>query len=483
MFGIMRPEGGCAYKQHPDYKYHRMHYCGVCKTMGKEYGHKSRFLLNYDIVFLSELLSEISNEDLAEWEEAYQKINRCMTMPKESSAATSLQYAADANLLLTELKIEDHLLDDGRWSWRFASWFYDKAFDQAAQNMEERWGLSAEELKFWADQQLEREASPTHSFEEIQAYLEYLSEPTAEMTAMIFEKGAEAVDRLDMKAAARQIGHRFGTIAYWLDAFEDVEMDAFKGRFNPFLNFYKEKKSISESLRAEMRALIMDLQEQMAVDFQAMAISSDRQEMFMGRLRAKLALELHKERKIPQTFGEAIRGRWQAARTYAYEMTCESTSWTRAIRYQLISLAVFIAPRTPEYMGMGHKEALVFSWAAFLSAFAAAIGLGIAWGRGQQEKRKKEKRKKRRFRRRFRNFVRKIARKLRKRDCADCLTVCGSACCEACIEGCCQGCCDYCCNSCCESCFNGDCGENAWIWLLILGIIVIGLTVLLIILL
>ena len=104
MFGIMRPEGGCSNKDSSDYRFHRMHYCGVCKAMGNNYGHKSRFLLNYDSVFLAELLTVLSNDDLGKWENAFQAINKCLTMPK-GDIPLSLSYAADANVLLADLKI------------------------------------------------------------------------------------------------------------------------------------------------------------------------------------------------------------------------------------------------------------------------------------------------------------------------------------------------------------------------------------------
>ena len=76
----MRPEGGCSNKNSSDYQFHRMHYCGVCKTMGKNYGHKSRFLLNYDSVFLAELMSELNREDLNNWENSLQAINKCLKL-------------------------------------------------------------------------------------------------------------------------------------------------------------------------------------------------------------------------------------------------------------------------------------------------------------------------------------------------------------------------------------------------------------------
>ncbi|WP_369015126.1 DUF5685 family protein, partial [Klebsiella pneumoniae] len=35
----------------------RAAYCGLCHTLGREYGFAARFLLNYDFTFLAVLLS------------------------------------------------------------------------------------------------------------------------------------------------------------------------------------------------------------------------------------------------------------------------------------------------------------------------------------------------------------------------------------------------------------------------------------------
>lgn len=51
----------------PERRLWQLHYCGACKTIGRQYGHKSRMLLNYDAVFLAELLTELGGEDAEAW--------------------------------------------------------------------------------------------------------------------------------------------------------------------------------------------------------------------------------------------------------------------------------------------------------------------------------------------------------------------------------------------------------------------------------
>jgi len=94
MFGLMKSRS-CSLT--PEQKLNRrLHYCGTCKTMGRLYGQRTRFLLNNDAVFLAELLSAISGAGhaLADWDRAYQSYN-CLSLPATPEAMPlPLQYAA-----------------------------------------------------------------------------------------------------------------------------------------------------------------------------------------------------------------------------------------------------------------------------------------------------------------------------------------------------------------------------------------------------
>lgn len=470
----MRPEGGCSYKKHPDYRHHRMHYCGVCKAMGNSYGHKTRFLLNYDIVFLAEILSELAAEDLSQWGGAYQAINQCFTMPK-GETPISLQYAADANLLLSELKIQDHIADTGRLSWRFAGWWFNTAFAKAAKQLE-KWGADSTEIQYWSNLQAERESAAIPPEADLADYLWSVAAPTAQLTSLVFRQGAYAVGKPEQADAMAELGLQFGYLAYLLDAFEDVEKDAYGRQFNPLLRYYEAERSLSEAQFEAVRMLIETVQTSIAAPLSTILATPDRIDLYTSRLRSNVAMQIYRERVIPLNLHERLAKRWQAAKNYAQEMTCTSTAWTAKLRYHLLSVAVFIAPRTPEYMGMSSKEMAVFTWAAFLTAFLAAIGLGFAMGQGRNKKKKKPRQEKRSMKR----FFNKLRRTFASRN--NCWEACCAACCTACACACCEACCQNGCNSCCDSCCDGN--SNAWIWLLVaFGIVVIGVTVLLVILL
>lgn len=110
MFGLMQPES-CS-NTDSSFNQQRLHYCATCKVLGKEYGQKTRLLLNYDAVFLAELLSALSQEKSESWKSELQAVNKCFTMPKsDSESPIALHYAAAANVLFAKLKIRDNIAD------------------------------------------------------------------------------------------------------------------------------------------------------------------------------------------------------------------------------------------------------------------------------------------------------------------------------------------------------------------------------------
>src|SRR5438874_10493879 len=107
MFGLMRAKN-CGMST-DERRFRRLNYCGTCKTIGSRYSAKSRMVLNHDIVFLAEVLSALSGEDVTNWDKSYQSFN-CLSLPK-GSIPGSLEFAAAANIILTMFKIEDHVAD------------------------------------------------------------------------------------------------------------------------------------------------------------------------------------------------------------------------------------------------------------------------------------------------------------------------------------------------------------------------------------
>jgi hypothetical protein len=456
MFGIMRPESCCSsIKTDTNYEYHRMHYCGTCKAIGKQFDQGSRMMLNYDTVFLSELLSQLNKEALNSWDKNLQKVNTCFSMPQTEDLPFSLSYSATASVLLAELKVDDNIKDSNRGAWKLLRRFYSKAFKKASAQFE-KLGIDLSPVYKWIREQDKREKS-NQEFNTLESCLDYYSEATAEICAQIFDEGGK---RLRQPVKLHELGYHFGRLMYTLDAFEDYEQDVFKGQFNPLAEYWDKDRSMDNDQQERVRALILALQERVTESISELALEESIQRIFCGRLESNLAMRIYRERIIPSTIKERIVARWNKAKEFAGQVTCTPHTWIRQMNYYMIVLAVFISPQTSEYLPQDGKME-VFKWSAFITATLAGIGIAGVIRRKSRKERRKEKRREKRMKR----FMRKLKNIFFRRN----------SCCTGCLDACCSGCCE----SCCESIFKSD---NPWLWLLILLIIILVTALVLLIL-
>jgi hypothetical protein len=236
MFGLMKSRR-CSLT--PELKLNRrLHYCGTCKTMGRLYGQKTRFLLNNDAVFLAEVLSAISGveRDVAAWNGAYQSYN-CLSLPATPTVMPlPLQYAATGAVVIAEFKVEDQIADSGRFPWKLAARTFSKSFRDASVRLSE-WGFPLAELHACSREQTTREAvgatqEGSPGIRSADEMLSYLAEPTGAATALFFEHGAQLVGRSDIRQAMHDLGFKLGVLIYSLDAFEDYDKDCRTDAFN-----------------------------------------------------------------------------------------------------------------------------------------------------------------------------------------------------------------------------------------------------------
>lgn len=256
----------------------RLAYCGSCKTIGAMYGQRARLLLNHDMVFLGELLT-----DRPEWGPAHRSFN-CMAMPKEHPAA--LRYAATAAVVLAHFQIEDHLVDSGGWRWRALKRFFSPAYRKAARELR-RAGFPQDEMT---------ELLATQGAREARAWsIEDVAEPTARATELVFSHGGG-----DSKLGS--IGRRFGTLVYLIDAFEDRERDGKSGDFNALLAFPQ----------VDGRAMILSLVE---------SLEKDLSPELAVRLRTNVEERLGMRTRVLQgACKKSARERWRSAVGFARSM-------------------------------------------------------------------------------------------------------------------------------------------------------------------
>ncbi len=220
MFGYVLPVR-CEMKVR-EYDAYRSIYCGVCKQLGKSYGTFSRFLLNYDLVLVGLIADALSGE------RGNVRHEGCFANPlaKRSTChdTQGLQLASDGLVMLSWHKLCDNLTDESflkRFGYGFSRPFLKSMYKKAAKRRPEVALILTEEMQRQVTLEADGCAQPDAA-----------SEPTARMCAAIFSQAAQTEAQ---RPILWRMGLFAGQIVYLLDAAEDYEDDAKKGRYNVFL--------------------------------------------------------------------------------------------------------------------------------------------------------------------------------------------------------------------------------------------------------
>lgn len=483
MYGLMRAKT-CGQPPAERHRY-RLHYCGTCKTMGSLYGQRSRLLLNNDAVFFGELLTALASEiePVTSWERAYQSYN-CFAMPQnEAQMPLSLQIAATATLVMSEFKVTDQIEDGGGEGWKLALRVYSQGFREASERLR-GWGFPVDAMWKSGRQQEGREAEASADPTDRSAleWLDYLAEPTASVTGMVFQHGAAAVGS-SATQTMRELGFAFGQLVYLLDALEDFEKDARQKEFNALrVAFAIEGAVLPDCYATATEERLQRITAQVTDALQRLPIAPELSARLAARLRRNMDYKIGDETcetnaACPTTNKPTDRrSRWSAAVSLAKTLTHReragspaSLGKTLAAPFVFVSVLTIalLAPRfaltatsarecwefSLNLMALGAMVSAVLSAPARLvrPVFAFAGGIGSGRGDGTLVSAAMQPG--------VPSSV-QVRRRRRRPGCADGCN-CGDANCWDCIC-CCQGI-DCCCDSiqCCECCAAGECCAGA----------------------
>ena len=217
------------------------HYCGVCKTIGAEYGQGPRMLLNHDTVLVAEIMTALNPSTARH--PALTKRN-CFRLPNPEEAPLPLRYAAATTMLLASAKVRDHVTDTGKAGWKLLGRFLKKSSSAASTKLED-WGLPVAEIEARLASQSSLEAAPL-SFSQLAA-------PTAFATSAVCGSAACAVGRPDAEQALARFGDAFGRMIYILDAWHDYAKDAASRQFNAIQALHGTRENARPELDAAAR--------------------------------------------------------------------------------------------------------------------------------------------------------------------------------------------------------------------------------------
>lgn len=234
----------------------------------------------------------------------------------------ALQFAATANVVLTEFKLSDRINDSGGRRWAMLKRVLDSPFKRAAEKLK-AWQFPLAQLWQLETLQTEREADipATKSAEEI---LDHLSEPTAEATAMFFDHGTRLIEREAVRPQMAVLGGLFGRLVYLLDAAEDYEQDAKRGEFNALRAAYNSTApKLSSSDSQAVGARLTAIGEQIVQGFHALPIAGEQARLFAGRLRAALADRISKLSPVQETKADKRAGHANSCRETCADCCCD----------------------------------------------------------------------------------------------------------------------------------------------------------------
>ena len=223
MFGYVRiNKMDLTFREYENYK---GYYCGLCKYLKENHGEISRIGLNYDITFLIVILSAIYKPKTNIFEEV------CLVSPfkrKKKLINDITEYAASMNILLTYYKLEDNLLDDKGVKDILAYNLYKSKLKIAHEKYPHKSKIIKEQMKILNQLEKNKEYN-----------IDKVSNTFGELMGEIF-----AYKKDKYEDDLRRIGFNIGKYIYILDAYEDLNEDYKKGRYNPFMEYINKREEL-----------------------------------------------------------------------------------------------------------------------------------------------------------------------------------------------------------------------------------------------
>ncbi len=193
---------------------YRGYYCGLCRTLGNEYGIRAKLTLNFDMAFLAMFLSSYFNAN----ETVENKSCALHPFSKHREITNKFtEYAASMNILLTFHKLADDICDDNSQSARISKAVLNKAYNKADKEYPAKNSAIQRQLTELAD---------------IEKHDEHNPDIPASAFGVIM---SELFDIYNNDALLRGFGFALGKAIYILDACVDFKSDLKKCRYNPLV--------------------------------------------------------------------------------------------------------------------------------------------------------------------------------------------------------------------------------------------------------
>lgn len=217
---------------------YRAHYCGLCQTLGKRHGPVGQMTLSYDLTFLYMLLSSLYEP------EENSGMARCVPHPCKAHAYVENEFAAyccDMNIAVAYHKCMDDWKDDHSPIGRAEAALLQKSYDRVCAQYPEKCQRIEACLKSLA--KLEQEDASA---------LDGAANLSGEILGILYRYQEDMWgDTLE------QMGRALGRFIYLMDAYDDLDKDIRKKRFNA-LREYRERDDYEAFVKESLTLLIAE---------------------------------------------------------------------------------------------------------------------------------------------------------------------------------------------------------------------------------
>lgn len=204
-----------------EYETYRAGYCGLCRSLKKRHGKLGQMTLSFDMTFLAFLLTGLYEP------QTKTKKGRCLAHPLHKHPYREnpyFDYAADMNVILTYYKC----LDDWQDEHKFRGLFLAAFLKGKMKKLKSQYGGKIKKTARLLKELRTLEKDTVYSIDRTAGIFgEILSQ------LFVFRRDA-------WEERLRRMGFFFGKFIYLMDAYEDIEDDLKKGRYNPLAELYKK---------------------------------------------------------------------------------------------------------------------------------------------------------------------------------------------------------------------------------------------------
>lgn len=210
-------------------KIYGIYYCGLCQCLKKEFGIRGQLLVNYDMTFLTVLLSGL-----------YKLHHRstefiCPVHPGKKKIAAvndATRYAAAMSVLLSYYNLQGENLEDKSYSRMMILRLLHKDYQQVAEEYPRQNAALKEYVRRISAYEANREQN-----------LDVIAGLTGDMLGEIYAWRDDSYSE-----ELRYMGYHIGKFIYLMDAYKDLEKDSKSKDYNPFFTMDLDSPKDTETL-------------------------------------------------------------------------------------------------------------------------------------------------------------------------------------------------------------------------------------------